>query len=233
MITIGICDDVPEVLEELGHMISEVLNERVCEYKIEKFSTGEKALFMAARLNILFLDIEMPEMDGIAVGEQIHKMNEDCKIIMATARVDRFKEAFKIRAFRFITKPFDIEELTMVLDEAIDLLSGTKTVKLHLNRIPYDIQQGDIVYVKAYESYVGAYVKNGKMMRKDISLSKMFSLLDERLFYRVARGYIINLSFIEFYRKGVLKIADLEIGIPRMKKKDFEKRYEEYCFKYR
>lgn len=231
-IVIGICDDLPQVVEELSGIICGNLESRCCEYQIKKFHDGEELLKVIHELDVVFLDIEMPKMDGIEVGKIIQERKVACKIIMATARVDRFKEAFRINAFRFITKPFDNAEIEMVLDDILKEMIGFDTVELYLNRIPYHIHQKDIMYIKAYESYVGVQVKNREMMRKDVSLVKMLALLDERLFYRADRKYVVNLRAIDMYDHGVIKLGDLEIKLPRVKKKEFEKIYEEFLFTY-
>ncbi len=232
-IKVGICDDFPLIVEELSNIISHYLDKKGSAYEIFKFYGGTEVLDLIQELDLLFLDIEMPGLDGIEIGAMIQKKNVQCKIIMATAREDRFKEAFRISAFRFVTKPFDDEEIFMALDEAIELMIGIENVELYMNRIPYNIQQKDILYAKAYESYVGVAVNKKGMMRKDVSLTKLFSTLDSRLFYRADRKYVVNLDFIESYRRGIVKIADLEIRIPRAKKKEFEKVYEEFLFRYR
>lgn len=231
-VKIGICDDFPEVVEVLSNIVSEHLDKKEYAYKIEKFYNGTDLLESIQEMDIVFLDIEMPGLDGIEIGGRIQESNGDCKIIMATGRVDRFKEAFRISAFRFVTKPFDPEEIISALDEALNSMLGIETVELYLNRIPYNVQQKDILYVKAYESYVGVYVKNRGMMRKDMSLTKIMPLLDRRLFYRADRKYAVNLALIEEYKRGVIKITDVEIKIPRGKKKEFEREYEEFRFRY-
>ncbi|NLK76986.1 MAG: response regulator [Clostridiales bacterium] len=106
MIKIGICDDEKIVLSVLGTLVKQSLEELEEGGKIINFHSGEELLEEVEKLDVLFLDIEMPGLDGIEVGSQIQKRNLDCKVIMATSRQDRFKEAFKINAFRFITKPF-------------------------------------------------------------------------------------------------------------------------------
>lgn len=233
MVNIGICDDVPEVVEKLSIIISDIMREMNSECKIEKFYSGVEVFPLLYQLDALFLDIEMPRMDGIQVGLKMQEYNSDCKIIMATGRVERFKEAFRIKAFRFITKPFDKDEIEMVLYETLQELRERKTIELYLNRIAYEIEQKDILFVKAYESYVGVMVKKIGMMRKDLSLTKIIAFLDDRLFYRVNRRYIVNLIFVESYKKGIVKVAGMEIKISNVKKKDFEKKYEEFKFKYK
>ena len=127
---IGICDDMPQVARELENIVSAHLDSIGYLYKTEKYYNGMDALSSADALDILFLDIEMPDMDGIETGRKVQERNPECRIIMATARTDRFKEAFKIRAFRFITKPFDKDEIQAALDETLQSMLGIGRIRI-------------------------------------------------------------------------------------------------------
>lgn len=76
-----------------------------------------------------------------------------------------------------------------------------------------------------------AYVKN-RVLRKDISLDKMEKLLDQRLFFRINREYVVNLSAIEEYKDGMVQIGGKEIRASRRRKKDFEEAYRQFDIEY-
>ena len=63
----------------------------------------------------------MPQMDGIDVGKEILRQNPGCRIIIASGEWERFKEGYVIRAVRFVTKPFDEEEIAEALAEASNM----------------------------------------------------------------------------------------------------------------
>ena len=92
MIKIGICDDEPIVCEILKKKVSVCLAETNTEAEIECFYSGKELLDNSKKTDILFLDIEMPKLDGIETGKKLRENGKDCKIIVATSRVDRFKE---------------------------------------------------------------------------------------------------------------------------------------------
>lgn len=231
-ITIGICDDQTIVIRALERIISGYLVNKEIDAELVLFDNGEAVLAYEKEINILFLDIEMPIMDGIEVGHRIRNKKTDCKIIMATSRIDRFKDAFKIEAFRFVSKPFEKKEIENALDDALDTIMGFEKIKLYYKRIPYMIKQCDIKYVQAYDSYVEILVSD-KKMRKESSVNKLEEILDKHLFYRVSRSYIVNMLHIDDYSKGIIYINEEKIKISRDRKKDFEKTFIEFDLKYR
>lgn len=231
-IVIGICDDQILAVKEIKSIVLNYCKQKNRNVKIMTFLSGEEVVANYEVLNILFLDIEMPGMDGIEVGGHIFKNNKRCKIVMATSHEERFKEAFKIDAYRFVSKPFSRLEIEAALDDALKTFIGMETVELYENRRAYNIPQKEILFVKAYNGYIEAVVKN-RIMRKDISLNKMKEILDHRLFYRISREYLVNLYLIKKYRRGVINIGDYEIKVARRKRKDFEIAFQQFDIDYR
>ena len=126
MLKIGICDDEQIVSEILKRKVEICLREAGVQAEITLFSQGQDLFETGEDLDILFLDIEMPEMDGIEVGKKLRQKGNDCKIIVATSMVERFKEAFYIDAFRFVTKPFEMEEIRAIGGEVELFIKGKK-----------------------------------------------------------------------------------------------------------
>lgn len=229
---IGLCDDQMAVAMRLKKIISDILQEEGENREICLFDSGEKLLEAAELLDVVFLDIEMPGLDGIETGKELKRRNPDCKIIMATGKVERFKEAFHIQAMRFITKPFDKREIEEALKAVEKSHSGNAKIELYYLRNSYQIEQDKIQYIKAYNGYTEYRVEN-QVFRKDMSLNEVEKMLDKRLFVRIHRQYIINMRWIQSYSNGKVEIGDIEIDVSRRKRKDFEQKYIEYDLNYR
>lgn len=227
MIKIGVCDDETTITKMLGELIKECLSEMETPGEIKLFDSGEKVLEEIENIDILFLDIEMPTMDGIQVGKRIRERRLNCKIIMAAGKTERVKEVFKFNAFDFITKPFEIEEVRMVLERGIEGRLNMKKLEVFKERNRYMIYMKDIQYIKAEDSYVEFILKNGTF-RKDISLTELEKMLDERFFFRINRQYIIDLRWVKKYKNGIIFMEDKNFRVSRRKKKEFERRYIEY-----
>lgn len=231
-LTIGICDDEEIILNHLGELVEEIAGNMRLECEILLFSSGELLLQQAGKLELVFLDIEMPGLDGIETGRNIHLKHPECQIVMATSMVERFKEAFRIHAFRFITKPFVIEEIEEALRAFLEQRAGLQTISVSLNRNTCQVRQRDIRCVLAYGSYVEVMAQ-GKIFRKECSMEEMEQILDADLFFRIHREYLVNMLWIERYKNGVITLDGQELSVSRRKKKEFEQAYLEFDLHYR
>lgn len=229
---IAICDDEWIIVEQLNGMVSECIEKKGIEYSINTFLSGMDIIQSEIIFDLIFLDIEMPEIDGIEIGKRIRKNNYKCKIIMATSRVERFKEAFQLDAFRFITKPFDKSEIKEAIDAVLATKLGMEEIELYLNRNAYKVQQRSIKYITTYDS-ISEFIIKDKILRRDISLDSLENILDERLFFRIHRKMIVNLGFVTHYNQGIISIGEKEIKVAIRKRKAFEKAYIEFDLNYR
>ena len=236
MLRVGICDDEPLIIEVMRRIILEIADKNAWEINIRCFESGKELLEAVDTLEAVFLDIDMPELDGIETGKRIGERNQECKIIMATSRADKFKDAFRIQAFRFVTKPFDENEIEEALQAIFHTQIGMETIELYEKRNSYQIPQKDIRYITAYDGY-SEFVVSGRdanrILRKDCSLSELEQELSKELFFRVSRQYIVNLGQIAEYAKRSIHIQGKKILISRRRKKEFEQAYLEYDLRYR
>lgn len=232
MIKIGLCDDEQNVLEELKNIILECIDELQEEFEIYDYSCGNDVFPDVEKLDLIFLDIEMSGMDGIETGKAIKKKGFTGKIIMATGMVERFKEVFTIEAFRFVTKPFQKEEILQALQDFMDTRLGFESVKVYKERNEFTFFQKDILYVHPINSAVEVHTRNG-IFRKESSLSEMEEILDSRLFFRISKQYIVNLQEINDYTNGIVRIQGNHLKVSVRKKKEFEKAYIMFDINYR
>lgn len=228
---IGICDDEPLALQSLKRKIEECIVKNGWIAEVFTFPSGAALLERVSELDVIFLDIEMPDLDGIETGRQILNYNKDCKIIIESGRVDKFKESFKINAFRFITKPFDLNEIEEALQAVWSLNIGLENIEVYQNRIPYSVCHRDISHIISYGSF-SEFIVEGTKFRKDISLSELETILDANLFFRVHRQYMVNMLRIVTYEKGIIRLKEKNIEVSRRKKKSFETAYREFDLKY-
>lgn len=232
MLQIAICDDVREQTIALQKYIQQYCRAQNLEYRMRVYTNGLDLLSDAELLDIIFLDIEMPGLDGIETGRRIRKINQSCRIIMATCMESRMREAFYIEAFRFIPKPFERSEVDEALEACIKKTLGNEMIQVYYNRNVCEVRQSDIEYIVTYDSY-SEYRVRDKLMRSEASLKELEAQMDARLFFRIHRKYIVNMAQIQSYKNGKVQMKDRELPVSRRKKKEFEQVYMEFDLKYR
>lgn len=185
------------------------------EDEIEIIGEGKNAeegieLINKLQPDVIFLDIQMPEMDGF---EMIRKLDEIPNVIFVTAYDDHAIEAFKHNALDYLLKPVDpdllhksIEKLKSSIEEndfESKSTSLTKGVLKSTNRVfikdgekCYLPFVGDIRYLESHGNYVRVFFKDHKPLILR-SLNSLEDRLDMHLFFRANRKYIINMNHIE------------------------------------
>lgn len=229
---IAICDDHEIVADKLSKEVEIIKQAHGIEAECKVFYSAEKLLEEIEDFSVVFLDIEMPGTDGIEAGRKIKQVNPQCKIIMATARIDRVSEVFFFQAFRFLKKPFVSEEIEEALLSAIKQEVGGESIELFLGWKKYKIKQKDISIVCAFNGY-SEYKVGEVVFRKDVSLSAAEKELDQRLFFRISRDIAVNLSKVVRKGDSELELDGKRYPISKRRCAEFKKAYIEYDIKYR
>ena len=178
------------------------------------------------KTDIVFLDINMPELDGMSLGKILAKLNDELKIVFITAYRDYAPEAFEIKAFDYLLKPYSEKRINELLDNLTKSKEGEHIKDItQLNKITvtsddkmYVISIDDIYYIEAGEKESTVYTSEQSYISK-IKISKWEEILPPWKFYRTHRSYIVNLDKITevepwFNGTYVLKVKDLKFKIP-------------------
>lgn len=175
---------------------------------------GNEAVSMAEKLKpqVVFLDVEMPEMTGIECARVIQDMNPATVIIFATAHDTYMSDAFEVYAFDYLVKPFKVERVIQTLERARERLAPKpglpmETVMQAANRPTVEgrmmlhhrggvtfIDLNDILLVQREDRATVLYTENdGRYVTSD-SLGDMQERLPANVFFRCHKSYIINLN---------------------------------------
>lgn len=232
-IRIAVCDDYKEERNQLSVMIRNTMSQNNNSFEIMTFKSGKELLKEIKNIDIVFLDIEMPEMDGIETGEQIRSQNPKCKIIIASGREDRMKDCFKIKALRFVSKPYRESEVEEALESYMFATGlGFSKMEVFKNRKTYWIRQRDIHYIKAYNGTVLIATEDG-LFRKAVSLNRIKDNLDMRIFHQIHKGYIVGLFHVKDYSDNKVWVGKEQLPISRRCYSDFEITFSHFDTSYR
>lgn len=204
-----ICDDEQAQQETNKVWLGKWISDRKVEAKITCFSSAEAFLFhyeADKSCDILLLDVEMGDMDGVTLAKKIRQGNKEVQIIFVTGYMDYILDGYEVEALHYLLKPISAGNLFPVLDRAIKRLENNAKVSLvkhhdEIVRIPlYEIR-----YLEVMGNYVTIHA-NGEYRTK-ATLSHFEEELDD-LFLRIGRSYIVNLKCVRKVSKGALTLMD-------------------------
>ena len=176
---------------------------------LEAFPSAESFLFQYAEqkdYDILLLDIEMQSMNGVALARSIRKENDAVQIVFITGYTDYIAEGYDVAALHYLIKPVSEEKLHEVLNRAvIKIRKNEKALFLSSSGEAVRIPLYEIKYLEVQKNYVTIHAKSNYTVKK--TLGALEQELDER-FYRMARSYIVNLSYIDRISKSDVFLSD-------------------------
>lgn len=151
----------------------------------------------------IFLDINMPDMNGLSLSKIITKINPRTKIIFITAYKEYAVDAFEIKAFDYLLKPYSEARIKNLLKSLISSTQNTLNLKnKSLKKITVNIDDKlhvlslkDIDFIEAFEKESHIFSNEKKYISK-IKISKWQEMLEDFNFYRCHRSYIVNLDKI-------------------------------------
>ena len=213
---------------------------------VAEASNGGEGIFLIAhhQPQVIFLDIEMPRMNGFDMLQELKQ--KKFHIIFTTAYDHYAIKAIKFAAFDYLLKPIDIEELKMAIAK-IDEKKNEQTKNqielmqqninhpkklLHKLAIPtleglffYNIN--DVVHLEANSNYTNIYFSNKTKIIASRTLKDFEELLPDNIFFRTHHSHLINLNYIKRYIRGDGGQIELQNGdyveVARRKKEEFLK----------
>ncbi len=108
---VAVCDDEKIICNEIKKRLLEVRP----EFEVSLFSSGDELIKSDKNFDLIFLDIEMPQLDGMETAKVIRKNHKNEYIIFLTSHSELMVEAFKVKAFRFLEKPIELNTFREVL----------------------------------------------------------------------------------------------------------------------
>lgn len=235
---IAICDDNIKFCSILENVVFQYGSQHQYKFEIEVYYSGEELYrHMSDQhyYDIIFLDIEMQQMNGIEVGLNIRNAldNEAVHIVYISSYSKYAMDLFQVRPFDFIMKPFNIARIYHTLDQSIKLTNkNRKMFHYKVNKLTYSIPFENILYFESVYNKKIKIVHTGGESIFYGSLTNIMEDINKPYFYHVHRCFIINIQFIRLVDKQRITMKNQhQIPIPVRKQNHvtaFLKDYEEH-----
>ncbi len=224
-----ICDDELVFLRYLEKQIKEIIAKGIfgeMDFSIISYQDSQKAFEYCVEKSpqIVFLDIDMPTVDGFKIAEYL-KDNEETKIIFVSNYDTFVYTSLKFKPFRYIRKSFLDKELKEAVDSVLDeLIFKREMLVTKEERIPCS----EILYVESDKNYVRI-----KTNRGEYRCRATIKMLEERLkplgFLRCHTAYVINIRKIKRAESDSVMLQDNSVlTVSKKYKKNFFEEYLKY-----
>ncbi|MDH5412607.1 MAG: LytTR family DNA-binding domain-containing protein [Flavobacteriaceae bacterium] len=216
MLKTVLVDDEINALEALEWKLNRYIEDIQiikCNSPVEAIAVIEKE-----KPDLVFLDIEMPEMDGFTMLQKLSNTNFD--LIFTTAHDEFALKAIKVSALDYLLKPVDKDELITAVDKVrasrkgnqledklqslfTNLKDKNDKISIAADGKIYLLDRDDVIMLKSDKSYTTIFLKDDKKIVVSKTLKEVEKKFEYSEFYRVHNSYLININHVKEYLKSM------------------------------
>ena len=227
-VRIAICDDEEIYRVQLKTVLDRLLVND--EYNIDTFSDGNIlcGAFSECPYDLVFLDIEMPSVDGITLAKRIRSVSESVFIVFLTSHIEYALEGYEVNALRYLTKPVDINKLKDVIKHVQEKQKKARQIIIREDGEEIVIDVGDVIYMEAMDKNVRIVTSGGEFVTR-YNIGEYEEELKNDGFFRIHRGYLISLSKIKkLVKNDVVMEGDTALPVSRSNLKPLKDAFYSY-----
>ncbi len=232
MIKVAICDDDNIIAHQIESIILNTCNREGMKADTEVYYSGaalEKGILTGQKFDLIYLDIQMDNGDGISVAKNIRKMDENVMIIFVSGYDKYMMELFRLDVFAFIKKPIDTASFSKIFLEANQkICSKSFFFEFKYRNQEYKIPCKDILYYESRGRQICLHERSGEKYVFNGKLSDVEKKLEEGKipFLRIHQSYLVNYFLIRSRTKATVILTDgTDLPISEDRQKNFSRDY--------
>lgn len=229
-LSVAICDDDLEICSQLELFLEELLRKKSISFEIDVFYTGESLCkgLDAAEYDLIFLDIQLPKMNGVEIGHYIREARGDnlVQIAYISSQQEYAMELFYVRPIQFLIKPLQESSIEKVIDTYITITGekagvfqykkGHEHHKAEIYRIMYFVRNGRKITMRTVDGTDEFYG----------SLESIYEWAEKERFLFIHKSYMVNCRYIKKIGYEQLVMMDgAEFPISQSRRKEIRERY--------
>lgn len=204
-INIAVCDDEVTSLEYIKSKIIIISKELKMCPKVITYNSGKQVVNAICNkkeiFNILFLDVEMPDISGLEVAKQIREKNTDIVLIFISAYEQYVFHSIEYNPFRYIRKERMEQELPLALKAAYLCIEQNKDkfIIVKTEKGEVCIKRTDIMYYETEGRRIRLYMNTGNSFLLWKTMKGFYQELCDKNFIRIHSGCVVNTKYIQQY----------------------------------
>ena len=223
---IAVCDDNILFQEKINNLLYEYFGRLSIE--IQLFENGSQFLTAVLSGNtafdLVFMDIEMPGLDGLETSRQLRKENKDLFLIFLTSHTELAFDGYEVDAFRFLTKPLNRDKLWKALSDWEQLRLSEERICLNLGDRNQVLSWSEIRYIQSENVYVNVVTAQQRILVR-MKINELEKRMPESMFFRPHRSYLVNLKHIHSFDSKKIRMVDgIDVPLSRKNAAEFRNR---------
>ena len=213
---VGVCDDERGTCAEIETAVRGFFTEGHYDVEVEVWYSGESCIKTLERepfFDIIFLDIELPGINGVDVGKYIRESlkNDNLQIVYISSKTGYALDLFQVHPYDFLIKPITYQSVSNILLKILNLdENDSKTFRYKNGRNDETIPLGKIMFLESDNKHIKIHLANGTTREYIGKLSVEKEKLPKQ-FITVAKSFIVNMKYIASCNKTSLVLTDEKI----------------------
>lgn len=223
MIRIAICDDEKYMSDYIRKMTADFFRGENIDTEILQFSCGEELLKYEKQIDVLFLDIQMKDIDGMETARRLRGRKFRGFLIFITVLREMVFDSFEVQAYDYLVKPIEKRHFEKTMERLVSSMQNADKSNLLIQK-GYEsriISLDDIVFCEIIDRKIYLHLVLSEVVDYYDRIEKLETKLDDR-FFRCHRSYLINLKYLKSYKnKTAYMEGGKQIPVSRLRSKEF------------
>lgn len=232
MLHVTICDDDKFFLERISGECKKILEKSVDNIEIHTFLDGKQVLEMDEdqEESIFIIDIEMPDMDGFVLAEEIRKKHKSAFLIFCTSHKELVYSSFDYEPFWFLCKDNYSEHLEKVLKKVLQKIEEEKREYVfNINGEFVVVKIAEILYIDVYLHKITVHLMDGSYFTYRGRISDIEKEFSQNRFVKINSGCLVNLLWIRKVKENEIQLKNGELlSVSRSNTKNVRDCFLEY-----
>lgn len=230
MIHIAVVEDSLQDAQRMGEYLSQWESSEGEAVQVSTYSCAWEFLSaFKSQFDIIFLDIMLPDKNGVDVAKTIRKTDDSVIIVFTTNMKQYAINGYEVNALDFVLKPIRYNRFLLLMKKCLSRIQrDSSRVTFRVPGTTYNIDVDDIVFVESSGHSVIYNLRSGQTIRKRATLGEVEKLLPAAQFSRCSVSFLINLKYVKSIEGEYVVVNDMQIKMTRSKSRDFRKAFVGY-----